>query len=90
MYALFKANFKVFEAMNMANKEWDEFLKRHGVVDPYVVEKEKKKAMQEGLQKGRQEGILDTALNLLKLGVDIKKISEGTGLPVSAIQQLQY
>ncbi len=38
------------------------------------------KGREEGLEKGRKEGILETARNMFKKGIDIKIISEATGL----------
>jgi predicted transposase/invertase (TIGR01784 family) len=42
-----------------------------------------------GIQKGRQEGALAIARNLLKSNVDVNIISASTGLSIEEIQSLQ-
>ena len=47
-----------------------------------------KKGLEEGEKKGKMEGKLETAKNLLSLGVDINSIAKATGLSKSQIQKL--
>ena len=49
----------------------------------------RKDGFEEGLEKGKEEGILTTAKNLLKNNVDIKVISEVTGLSIEEIKNLK-
>lgn len=50
-------------------------------------------ARQEGIEEGMQQGIqkanIQNAIKFLKLGVDIKTVSEGTGLSIEEITELQ-
>ena len=47
----------------------------------------------EGIQLGRTEGIqlgrTETARNLIRMGLDLTKIAEATGLPLEEIQALK-
>ena len=47
----------------------------------------------EGIQLGRTEGIrlgrAETARNLIRMGLDLTKIAEATGLPLEEIQALK-
>ena len=42
----------------------------------------------EGLEKGRKEAVLQTALNLKRLGVSVEVIAQSTGLTIDEIQGL--
>ena len=46
-------------------------------------------ARQEGIQQGIQKANIQNAIKFLKLGVDIKTVSEGTGLSIEKITELQ-
>ncbi len=56
-------------------------------------EKGERKGMREGLRKGRiegkREGILDTARNLLIIGVPVSQIMAATGLTLEQINELK-
>ncbi len=45
--------------------------------------------MQKGIQKGMLTGKRETALAMKKKGIDIKVISEVTGLPIGEIRKLK-
>jgi len=93
MYVINKANYKRIEGMFMDDKGWEEFLKRHNLVDPFVAEKEKQEAIktaQKAAQKEKQDSIIELAKNFLRLGNNIEQVAEGTGLPISTVKQLQY
>ncbi|MBQ7691650.1 MAG: hypothetical protein IJT30_10750, partial [Muribaculaceae bacterium] len=45
--------------------------------------------MAEGITKGRAEGIIQTARNMLGLGMEIETIARATGLEVSQIEALR-
>ena len=51
------------------------------------------KGRTEGIQLGRTEGIrlgrAETARNLIRMGLDLTKIAEATGLPLEEIQALK-
>ena len=44
---------------------------------------------EEGLEEGLKQGIEKTAINLLKLGIDISIIAKGTGLDIEKVKELQ-
>ena len=46
------------------------------------------KGLEKGLVEGRAEGVLETARNLKKLGVDVSTIMVATGLSVEEIEKL--
>lgn len=48
----------------------------------------KEDGIAEGIEKGREEGIMDVALNMKKLGFDIDIIAKATGLSVEEIEKL--
>lgn len=48
-----------------------------------------KEGIQEGIEEGIEQGIESTAINMLKLNLDIKTISEITGLTKERIEQLK-
>jgi len=52
------------------------------------MEKGIEKGMEKGIEKGRAEGIIETARNLLALGVDIETVSKATGLDIGEIETL--
>jgi predicted transposase/invertase (TIGR01784 family) len=41
-----------------------------------------------GVEKGREEGILEVARNLLKLGMSREAIAQATGLDLTTLQKL--
>ena len=41
-----------------------------------------------GIEKGEKNAKIDTAKNLLKMGLSIEQISQATGLPVKDIEKL--
>ncbi len=55
--------------------------------------KSKEEGIEEGMEIGREEGMMnakiEVARNLLNMGLSIKKISQGTGLPEEDIQEIQ-
>ena len=53
------------------------------------VEKYGKKILKEGIEKGIEKGKLDTARNLLKENMPVKKISAVTGLSAAQIEKLK-
>ncbi len=48
-----------------------------------------KQGMQKGIQQGMLNGKKETALAMKKKGIDIKVISEVTGLPIEEIKKLK-
>ncbi|WP_367377393.1 hypothetical protein [Enterococcus gilvus] len=49
----------------------------------------RKEGHEEGHKEGKAEGERKIALNLLKMGLPIEKISEATGLEIEILQQLK-
>ncbi|NJL99802.1 MAG: Rpn family recombination-promoting nuclease/putative transposase [Synechococcaceae cyanobacterium SM2_3_2] len=49
----------------------------------------RQEALAEGIQRGKQEGIQQTARNLLAMGLDPQQIATATGLTLEQIRQLQ-
>jgi len=47
-----------------------------------------KKGMEEGLEKGREEKAIETARNLLAMGIEIDKIAKATGLKKEEVKKL--
>ena len=45
---------------------------------------------QEGMQKGRQEGVVEVARNLLKMRLPLDEIATATGLTIEAINRLRH
>ncbi len=45
--------------------------------------------LQEGLQQGAEQKAIETAKNFLKMGLSLEQISQGTGLPLEKVQELQ-
>ena len=52
------------------------------------MEKGIEKGMEKGRAEGKAEGIIETARNLLALGVDIETVSKATGLDIGEIETL--
>lgn len=52
-------------------------------------EKGKEKGMEEGRKEGREEALLQTAKNLLALGISPADVAKATGIPEEQIRQLQ-
>ncbi len=52
------------------------------------LEQGRAEGLEQGLEQGRAEGLREAARNLLKSGVDIKIISQSTGLPEDEIRRL--
>ena len=48
-----------------------------------------KQGIQQGLEQGLEQGIEKTAINFLKLGIDISIIAKGTGLDIEKVKELQ-
>ena len=48
----------------------------------------KAEGIAEGMEKGKTEGRIETARNLLKLGVPIDVVSKGTGLSIEELKRL--
>ncbi len=46
-------------------------------------------ARREGKLEGIREGKLETARRLLKMGLSVQQVAEGSGLPVAEIEKLQ-
>jgi len=54
-----------------------------------AAERLRQEGLQEGIQKGVQNEKIQTAKNLIKIGMDDEQIFEITGLPISEIQKLR-
>ena len=54
------------------------------------MEKGMEKGIEKGRAEGKAEGILETARNLLALGVDIETVSKATGLDIGEIETLSH
>jgi len=39
--------------------------------------------------KGRKEGILDTAINFLKMGLSVEQVAQGTKLSIERVQEVK-
>ena len=52
------------------------------------MEKGIEKGIQEGMEKGIEQGKIEIAKNLKKSGIDIKIISDNTGLSIEQIEKL--
>ncbi|MFW5800044.1 MAG: Rpn family recombination-promoting nuclease/putative transposase [Spirochaetota bacterium] len=52
------------------------------------IEQAKEEGLEEGLKEGKEEGLKKTAKNLKKMGLDIDKIMEATGLSKKEIEEL--
>jgi predicted transposase/invertase (TIGR01784 family) len=46
------------------------------------------KGLEKGLEKGREEKALETARNLLAMGIEIDKIAKATGLKKEEVEKL--
>jgi predicted transposase/invertase (TIGR01784 family) len=53
------------------------------------MERGMEKGMEKGKQEGKLEGIQEVAFNFLNLGFPIEKVSEATGLSISALEELK-
>ena len=42
-----------------------------------------------GMEKGRVEGLFQSALNFLKMGLSVEDVARGTGLPKEKIMELK-
>ena len=45
--------------------------------------------LKQGIQQGLEQGLEKTAINLLKMGIDISIIAKGTGLDIEKVNELQ-
>jgi len=54
-----------------------------------IEERGEKKGIEKGMEKGIEKGKIETAIKMLKEGVDIAFISRITDLPVEKINDLQ-
>lgn len=75
--------------------EYEESLKNYrdlkNVIDTAVEEASEKaliKGKEEGREEGRREGILDVALSLRNMGMELEQIAAATGLSLSEIEHL--
>ena len=75
---------RAIEAMNVKKQE-DRVME----LFPSFRERERAGYLQEGRQEGHQEGVKAVALKLLEKGIDLKTISDCTGLGQKELQQLQ-
>ena len=53
-----------------------------------MLEEERRLGVEEGIEKGKKEQQISIARNLKKAGIDIKIISENTGLSIEEIENL--
>ena len=53
-----------------------------------MLEEERRLGIEEGIEKGKKEQQISIARNLKKAGIDIKIISENTGLSIEEIENL--
>ena len=82
-------------------EEWEEELERAREARRMYVSIMERKGIEKGIQLGRTEGIqigeakgiqigkAETARNLLRMGLDLTKIVEATGLPLEEVRVLQ-
>ena len=54
-----------------------------------AVEEGREKGIKEGKKEGMREGIKQTAVNMLRKGIDIKVIAEVTGLSLKELEMLK-
>jgi hypothetical protein len=66
------------EVINMLFAEWK---------DEEALEYRYKEGMREGREEGREEGRLETAKNLLEMGLGLEQIAKGTGLSIETIKE---
>ncbi|MGM0216536.1 hypothetical protein [Enterococcus sp. AZ109] len=52
-------------------------------------EKGLEEGLEQGLEKGREEEKIEIALNLLKMGLSIKQVAEGTKFTVEKVEEIR-
>ena len=80
------------EVMEQAIKYIDEFLEKEGTTFQDKIDYEKVKSFDDGEEtgiiKGRKAGIIETAKNMLKDGLNVNTIAKYTGLSKEEIKKL--
>jgi len=84
---------KLFEAVNVnlfSDMERREYISRWFAEndEKEILRSAKNEGFDEGLERGREKGLIDTAKRMLGLGIDIDVISQCTGLSTEAIGTL--
>ncbi|AEM20875.1 hypothetical protein Bint_0241 [Brachyspira intermedia PWS/A] len=67
-------------------KEIDEYFNK--IMLDYEIKNAMNKGIQEGIEKGIEQGKIEIERNLKKSGIDIKIISDNTGLSIEQIEKL--
>lgn len=74
-------------AFTKDDQQWYEYEQREKAIKDYnaIIEDNREEALKEGIQKNK----IDNAARLLKLGIGVEIVSQGTGLSLEQVQQLQ-